>query len=290
MSQKQSLQPVGVVGLGLMGTAFTERLLEAGYAVKVYNRTRSKAEPLLALGAKWSDNPLVECERVIFSVFTTQDVVEVLEGMKSALRPGQILLDTSTSQPGQAASLGQRLQADGVDLLEAPFSGSSQQTRQGKATAIVAGKRSVFEACDDLLPCLAAQTFYVGSWGNAAKTKLVSNLVLGLNRAAFAEGLVFADAIGLDTAQVFEVLINSIAYSRTMDTKGKKMMTGDFAPQAKLSQHLKDVRLILDEAQREGQRLPMSERHCELLEQAEEAGLGQLDNSAVLQAIQSWTT
>ena len=79
MSQKQSLQPVGVVGLGLMGTAFTERLLEAGYAVNVYNRTRSKAEPLLALGAKWSDNPLVECERVIFSVFPTQDVVEVLD-------------------------------------------------------------------------------------------------------------------------------------------------------------------------------------------------------------------
>ena len=114
--------------------------------------------------------------------------------------------------------------------------------------------------------------------------KLVSNLVLGLNRAALAEGLVFAQALGLDAEAALEVLLNSMAYSRTMDTKGRKMIAGDFRTQARLSQHLKDVRLILAAAAEAGQVLPLSETHRRLLETAEAAGFGDADNSAVVRA------
>ena len=145
-----------------MGTAFTERLLGAGYPVKVYNRTRSKADRLLARGAQWSDNPVAECERVVFSLYTTQVVEEVLRTMATGLRTGQVLLDTSTSDPRQAYQLGSRLADRGVHLLEAPFSGSSEQTRQGEATAIVAGDRPTFDACGDLFDLLAAKTYFVG--------------------------------------------------------------------------------------------------------------------------------
>lgn len=115
--------------------------------------------------------------------------------------------------------------------------------------------------------------------------KLVTNLVLGLNRAALAEGLAFAEAVGLDAASALSVLRDSMAYSRIMDTKGPKMVARDFAPEARLSQHLKDVRLIREAAARVGQALPLSDEHLRLLELAESLGLGGLDNSAIFEAL-----
>lgn len=278
--------PVGVIGTGLFGTALTERLLADGFPVRVHNRTREKAEPLLSRGAQWSDNPFLECQRVIFSVYTTQQVVEVLEQLNSALQPGQIIVDTSTSDPQQTTSLGKHLAGRGIEYLEAPFSGSSEQTRNHQSTALVAGEKSAFDACNDLWHCLSAKAFYVGAWGNAAKMKLVTNLVLGLNRAVLAEGLVFAGSTGLSRAEALQVLLNSPAYSRTMDAKGPKMVHGEFAPEARLAQHIKDVRLILTEASRGGASLPLSSVHLKLLEQAEAAGLGELDNSAIIRIIE----
>ena len=279
-------EPIGLVGTGLFGTALAERLLEDRYPVIVHNRTRAKAEPLLARGAVWSENPLADCRRVIFALFTADQVEQVFEQMNSRPLGGRILMDTSTSDPQQTIALGRRLARHGVEYLEAPFSGSSEQARNREATAMIAGEREVYAACRDLWDCLAAKTFYVGAWGNAVKMKLVTNLVLGLNRAVLAEGLVFAEAAGLDMENSLEVLLNSPAYSRTMDAKGPKMVHGEFAPQARLSQHIKDVRLMLEEASRAGVSLPISAIHLELLELAEAAGLGELDNSAIIRVIQ----
>lgn len=277
---------VGMIGLGLMGTALTERLLEAGYLVWIHNRTREKANPLVARGARWADNPLAVCDRVLISLYTTDTVEEMLDRLGDGLRPGQILIDTTTGEPDQTARLGARLARCGVQYLDAPISGSSEQTRRGEVTAIVGGSREAFNACCDLFECCAEKTIYAGPCGSGSKMKLVSNLVLGLNRAALAEGLVFAQAIGLDAEAALEVLVNSMAYSRIMDTKGRKMIEGDFRTQARLSQHLKDIRLILGAGAASGQALPLSEAHCRLLETAEAAGFGDADNSAVIQAYQ----
>jgi 3-hydroxyisobutyrate dehydrogenase-like beta-hydroxyacid dehydrogenase len=281
-----NLEPVGLIGTGLFGTALAERLLADGYPVVVHNRTRAKADPLLARGAKWSENPLATCQRVIFSLFTTEQVQQMLDQMGDGPVAGQIVVDTSTSDPRQTSALGNRLAQRGVSYLEAPFSGSSEQTRNRQSTALVAGDQSAFTKCRDLWECLAAKTYFVGAWGNAAKMKLVTNLVLGLNRAVLAEGLVFAEAAGLKMEDALHVLLNSPAYSRTMDAKGPKMIQGEFTPQARLAQHIKDVRLILEEADRGGATLPISAVHLELLEQADAAGLGELDNSAIIRVMQ----
>jgi 3-hydroxyisobutyrate dehydrogenase-like beta-hydroxyacid dehydrogenase len=279
-------EPIGLIGTGLFGTALAERLLSDGFPIIVYNRTRSKAEPLLDRGANWSDNPLASCQRVIFSLFTSTQVEEVFEQMNSRPLDGRIIIDTSTSDPQQTIALGTRLAKRGVHYLEAPFSGSSEQTRNRQSTAFVAGDSLSFQQCQDLWDCLAAKTFYVGEWGNAAKMKLVTNLVLGLNRLALAEGLVFAKSAGIDMKDALQALLNSPAYSRTMDAKGPKMVQGEFEPQARLSQHIKDVRLMLEEAERGGISLPLSGIHLELLERAEAVGLGELDNSAIIRVIQ----
>jgi len=278
-------QVVGMIGLGLMGTALTERLLEHGYRVTVWNRSREKADALVTHGAKWSDNPLANCDRVIISLYTTEVVEAVLSQLDAGLRAGQIILDTTTGEPEQTAALGARLAARGVQYLDAPISGSSEQTRRGEATVIVGGDRATFDACADLWRVMGAKTFHVGACGSAAKMKLITNLVLGLNRAALAEGLAFAEAIGVSPAAALKVMIGSNAYSKAMDVKGRKLVERDFTVQAKLSQHLKDVRLMLEAAAAVGQELPLTETHRRLMEEAESAGLGELDNSAIIEVL-----
>jgi 3-hydroxyisobutyrate dehydrogenase-like beta-hydroxyacid dehydrogenase len=220
----------------------------------------------------------------LISLYTTDTVEEVLGQLDGGLRPGQILIDTTTGEPEQTARLGARLAARGVQYLDAPISGSSEQTRRGEATAIVGGAQEAFAACRDLFACCVRQTTYAGPCGSGSRMKLVSNLVLGLNRAALAEGLVFAQSLGIDPEAALQVLIGSMAYSRIMDTKGRKMIEGDFRTQARLSQHLKDLRLILQAAAVAGRELPLTETHRRLLEAAEAAGFGDADNSAIIRA------
>jgi 3-hydroxyisobutyrate dehydrogenase-like beta-hydroxyacid dehydrogenase len=277
---------IGLLGLGLMGTAICERLIAHGYDVHVWNRTRAKAEPLIAIGAHWSDNPLAACERVIISLYSSDVVAEVIEQLQSGLRPGSILIDTTTGDAEACVAMANRLAAQGVMYLDAPISGSSDQTRKGEATVMASGEPTAIEACADLWPVLGQRVFTVGASGSAARIKLISNLVLGLNRVALAEGLAFAEAIGVDPGAALEVLKASAAYSRVMDVKGRKMLDADFKPQAKLSQHLKDVRLILRAASATGLALPLSQTHCELLEQAESAGCGELDNCSIISLYQ----
>lgn len=285
---EKAKQPVGVIGLGLLGTALAERLLNDGYRVRVYNRTREKAEPLVARGAEWSDNPLTDCERIVISLYTTDVVEQVLTHLGVDSRQdltAKIFIDTTTGSPNESAALGARLAERGMHYLESPIAASSEQTRRGEALAIVGGSLEVFEACNDLFECMTAKSFHVGAWGSAAKTKLVNNLVLGLTRAALGEGLVFAEAIGLDPAQTLAVLKEGNAYSVVMDVKGQKMVEGDFSVQARLSQHNKDVGLILEQGAQAGVSLPLSTLHRELLDRAEAEGLGELDNCVIIRMI-----
>jgi 3-hydroxyisobutyrate dehydrogenase-like beta-hydroxyacid dehydrogenase len=288
METQLDREPIGMIGTGLMGTALTERLLAHRYRVVVWNRTRAKADPLLARGAEWSDNPLAACERVIVSLYTTDVVVQVLEEMQAGLRAGQIILDTTTGEPAQTAALGERLAGQGVRYLDAPISGSSEQTRRGEATVMVGGDPETFARCADLWRVMGQKVFHVGPCGSAAKMKLISNLVLGLNRVALAEGLAFAEQIGVSPAAALEVLSGSMAYSRAMDVKGRKMVERDFTVQARLSQHLKDVRMMLEAATAAGLTLPLTETHRQLMEQAEAVGLGDLDNSAIIEVIRKF--
>src|SRR5205807_4369974 len=134
--------------------------------------------------------------------------------------------------------------------------GSSEQVRRGEAIVICGGERSVYDGCAQVLQVFSRQTFLAGPAGSGNRMKLAMNLVLGLNRAALAEGLAFADALGLDLRFALEVFRSGPAFSRVMDTKGEKMIAGDFRPQARLSQHLKDVWLMIAEGQGCGAAVP----------------------------------
>lgn len=212
-------------------------------------------------------------------------VLEVLRPWLSSIVPGTVVVDTTTSSPEHSQQIGELCRANGATYLDAPVSGSSEQTLYGKATVMVSGPEDAFHRCGELWPLMGQHVFYVGRTGNASRMKLVSNLVLGLNRAALAEGLVLADALGIPQSTALEVLKGSAAYSRQMDTKGEKMIQRDYSAQARLSQHLKDVWLMLESGRSTQTVLPLTAVHEQLLQTAQSLGFGDSDNSAVIEAI-----
>jgi 3-hydroxyisobutyrate dehydrogenase-like beta-hydroxyacid dehydrogenase len=266
--------PIGIIGIGLMGQALAAQLRAAGFSVIGWDR-----EPARCMDAASAEEVITRCERVMVSLPDSYVVRDVLRPLPC--RPGQIVLDTTTGHPEHAAELGAELAQRGVVYLDATLSGSSAQVLQKDVTAMVGGDEAAFQQCADLFAAFASAVIHTGPCGTGSRMKLVTNLVLGLNRAALAEGLAFAAGLGLDPALALDALMRSMACSRIMDTKGPKMIARDFAPQARLSQHLKDVRLMLSAS---AKRLPLSEAHRALLEKAESLGCGALDNSAILRA------
>jgi len=283
---------LGLVGLGLVGTVMAERFLAEGFDVVGFDIDSARCENLKKLGGQVLGKPAEvgeQVERLILSLPDTNVVLDVVEGpggILEAAKPPKYIIDTTTGEPDETAALAQRLSKRGIHFLDAPFSGSSQQLKDADAVFMIGGEREAFESCGDIFGVLAEKIFYLGASGSGSKAKLASNLILGLNRLVLAEGLVFAGTLGLDLQGFLEILKVTPAYSAAMDVKGKKMLDGDFAPQARIRQHHKDVSIILKYAQKCGQELPLSGVHLDVLQKAIEAGDAELDNSAVIREIQ----
>jgi len=157
--------------------------------------------------------------------------------------------------------------------------------RRGDGVALIGGDSRIADEVAPVLDALFAHRFHVGSVGDGGRAKLAVNLILGLNRLALAEGLVFAERLGLDPASFLDVARGSASYSQVMETKGPKMVRGDFAPEGRARQTLKDCRLMLDQAAAAGQQLKMLELHAEVLEACVRAGEADFDNSVVIKEI-----
>lgn len=282
---------VGLIGIGLVGAALAEHLISRGYSVVGCDIVRERTDHLQHLGGHAADSPAEVAgavDRVLLSLPDTSAVRQVLEGPGGVLEAGRLpsyVIDTTTGDPEETIQLAKRLAERSVALLDATISGSSRQIAKREAVFMVGGDRGAFEACQDLLETLSDRVFYLGPSGAGSKAKLATNLILGLNRLALAEGLVFAETLGLDPESFLRLLKAGPAYSAAVDVKGAKMLRGDFTPEARLRQHYKDVSLILKYAGQAAQELPLSRVHAEILEKAIEAGDGELDNSAVIREI-----
>ena len=282
------MERVGIIGLGLVGNALAERLIAAGFSVTGYDTQPAQNEALSKLGSQPAANAVEtarSCQTILFSLPTSEIAAAVVEDIEPYL-PGKTILDTTTGQPDATARMGQQLANIGCDYLDATIAGSSSQVRSGDAIVMLGGTEAAVLRCERLLSAFARQSFHLGPWGSGARMKLVVNLVLGLNRAVLAEGLSFARSIGVEPRRALEILMAGPAFSRVMETKGEKMLAHEFSPQARLAQHHKDVKLILEEADRLHLTLPLSTLHEELLVRLVAAGDGDLDNSAILKAFE----
>ena len=262
---------MGVVGLGLLGRAIAERLAFAGFAVVGYDRS---ADVMRAFEGRASEQAL-RASRIVLAVFDSADAEQVV-----AASSARLYLDCTTGDPARVEALAAGLAQRGAHYVEAPLSGSSDAVRRGEALMLVGGDPT---GCEDLLAAISAHRVAVGAAGMAARAKLATNLVLGLNRAALAEAMAFAEKLGIPRRQFLDLVRASPAASAAALAKGEKMVSGDYTPESRIRQHLKDVRTIMSATCLE---LPLTRAHERLLEEAVSNGDGELDNAAI---IRRWT-
>ena len=288
MKHAQIVGLVGLVGLGLVGQALGRRLRAQGWRTIGWDiRPEARHAFAQAGGEVASDLASLgrACEEVVLAVFDTQGVIDVLESPGALLAQGHrvgAIVDCSTGSPVELERLSVRLHARGIDFIESPLSGSSEQIGAGEAVALLGGDAEAIAGHAELLSCLAAQRLHVGAAGAGARAKLATNLVLGLNRAVLAEGMAFAQALGIEPALFLKLVLATPARSAAAEVKGPLMVERDFAPRSRVRQHLKDVELMLDAARHAGMGLPFSETHARLMREAVAAGEGDLDNAAIL--------
>jgi 3-hydroxyisobutyrate dehydrogenase-like beta-hydroxyacid dehydrogenase len=285
--------PIGLIGVGLLGTALAERMHLAGFVVSGYDLNwthydqiqRAKSEPHATVEKKAAASQVAsKHDTIVFCLPDSSDVQSVLGQIDENLRAGMLLIDATTGDPDAAVSIAAQLAARSVGYVDATIAGSSEQVRRGEAAVIVGGANQDVLRANSVLESWSSRRFHVGPAGSGQRMKLVVNLVLGLNRAVLAEGLNLASCCGIEPAQALEVLMATPAHSAAMDTKGLKMVASDFTTQARLSQHQKDVALIRALARRRGAATPLSDAHHELLKIAANAGFDDDDNSAIIEA------
>ena len=292
-SAPSGLRDVGLVGLGLIGTAVARRLVASGIAVVGYDIDEAKRLSVAGTGARPAAS-LAElagtCDRFVLAVFDTEQVEEVIEEpgglLEAARRPRDtIFISVSTCDPERIRGLGERVQARGAALIECPLSGTSEQVANGDGVGLVAGDEARIGEIEDILAAICKRRYFLGALGNGNKAKLAINLILGLNRAALAEGLVFAERLGLPLEDFLEVARGSAAYSQAMDVKGAKMIARDFTPHGRIAQSHKDFSLILTAAHAAGQELPLASVYRMLMQACIDRGEADWDNAAIIEAV-----
>ncbi len=278
--------PVGLIGVGLMGEVYARRLIAAGFGVIGFDIDPARNERLAEIGGRSDSVAEVarRCDPMVVAVFSTDQVEEVVERTLAPAAPGKIVICTSTCDPDRIAALAARV-GQAIRFVEAPVSGTSAQVRQGDGVGLIGGDVETAQIAAPVLDALFPKRFHSGKIGDGGRAKLAINLVLGLNRLALAEGLVFASRLGLDPAAFLQVARASAAASQVMDTKGPKMIAGDFAPEGRVRQTLKDADLMLDQARKVGQELPLLKVHAAVLEACVRNGDSEKDNSIVIEEI-----
>lgn len=288
-------QCIGMIGLGLVGTALAKRLKATGFdcvGFDVRPEAMRAFETANFQTASSVSSVLAQTNTMVLAVFDTAGVIDIVNQIlqqRRELGPAQLstltLIDCSTGDPVKLADLAQQLALSHIHFIEAPLSGSSVQIENGEATLLLGGDAQHIDSVSRVLHGLANFKVHVGGAGMAAKAKLATNLVLGLNRAALAEGMVFAQTLGIQPATFLQLVLNTPARSEAAIVKGEMMVNAQFAPQSRIRQHLKDVQLMLDMAQSHSQNLPLSTVHAQLMDKAIAQGDGELDNAAIIQQI-----
>ncbi len=287
-----SAGPVGLIGLGLMGGALAHRLVGAGFSVLGFDSNPDKAVVLPGIEiAASADEICLRCSRIVLAVYDTAEVESVVLELETTAHR-MIVLCTTTVEPRRIAFVAARAARYGITVVEAPISGTSAQIEAGKGMGLLAGPAEALGAVEDLLEAICPQRFRLGSPGNAAKAQLAINLVLQLNRAALAEGLVFAQRLGLRPEEFLEVLRNSPAASQVMAVKGEKMVRREYSPQSPVAhtlvaQNLKDAQFMIETAHRLGQNLPLMEVNAALLAAVIAQRGCEVDSAAVIEAIRA---
>jgi 3-hydroxyisobutyrate dehydrogenase len=279
---------VGFIGLGIMGLPMATNILKAGYLLTVYNRTVSKAESLRGLGAYVASSPKEVAQRsdvVISMVTDVPDVEEVLFGANGVVEGGGrglIFIDMSTNSPEAAKSFAKRLLDYGIEFMDAPVTGGDKGAREGTLTIMAGGGLGTFQRVKPIFEAMGKTIVYCGEVGSGQMVKLCNQIVVGLNMLAVTEALVLARRAGIDENILFTVLSTGAANSFTVQYYLPKILRGDFEPGFKASHLKKDLKYVIDTANRLNIPLPGISILLQLYNSLVSQGLGGKGTQALI--------
>lgn len=295
MSRPQAPTTVGIVGLGLLGSAVATRLRAAGHGVVGYDIVPACVERLVALGgtAAKSAADVARASDAVCTILPSLAAVESailgVDGVMAGGRRGQTIVQMSTISPDLTTRLAREASARGLTFLDCPVSGTSAMVAQGNGVFFVGGERALYDRWRPVLESVLPRAVYIGAVGQAMLMKLVANLLVALNSASVAEALTMATRGGLDPGLVVDVLATGAATSRMLEVRGPLMVRGEFPAQMKLDLFMKDLHLIQEAARAAGAALPLTDVAERLYAATQAAGHGAEDLAVVITQLQRKT-
>ena len=281
---------IGFIGIGLMGLPMAKNILKAGYNLKVFNRTKSKTEPLKEYGSKITNtiqDLVKECDIVItmltedVSVDDVMNSSDFLENLKSKAT----VIDMSSVKPSTATKHGNNLKIKNINYLDAPVSGGTNGAEEASLAIMVGGDQKVFDKAFDVLKTMGNPTL-VGPIGSGQVSKLANQIIVGLTIGAVAEAITLCEKAGADPNKMIKALSGGWADSKILQTHGKRMIEKDFTPKGRTYTHLKDMNNILDCANSYNTHLPISNLVKEMYKTLVENGHGETDHSSLYKEIE----
>jgi 3-hydroxyisobutyrate dehydrogenase-like beta-hydroxyacid dehydrogenase len=279
---------IGLIGLGLMGRPMGMNLLKAGHSLTVWNRTRSRADELVAAGAKLAKSPQEAATASEFLLTMVSDppaLEEVLwgpVGAMQALKRGAIYIDSSTISPALARKIAAACAERGAHFLDAPVTGGDWGAKKGELLFMVGGDTTTLKDAEPILSVMGKKIFHLGPHGAGQTIKLAMNLILALQVDALAEALALVTGAGLQGEKLVEVLQSSMARSGVLDIKAPNLLKGEYVPSFPLRLMHKDLGLALDLANQLGVALPATAAARETYSAVKGASREDLDYSAVM--------
>lgn len=284
-------EKIGFIGLGIMGAGMVSNLLKAGFPVTVWNRTPQRAEPLLQQGATWADSPAEVAKQtdiIMICVSDTPDVQAVILGGNGVIhraKAGALVIDCSTISPQATREIADQLTAQGIAMLDAPVSGGSEGAKNGTLSIMVGGDEADFARATPIFNAIGKTLTYVGGHGAGQTVKLVNQIVVVVNMLAVSEGLLLAEAGGLDLDKVLSAISGGAAGSWMLSNRGPQVVADDWRPGFTIDLQQKDLRLVLEAGDQLGVPLVGTGLVFQLYRTLQAQGLGEEGNHALIKAL-----
>ncbi|HYJ70013.1 MAG TPA: NAD(P)-dependent oxidoreductase [Nocardioidaceae bacterium] len=286
------MQAIGLVGLGLMGSAMSTRLLSAGHTVVGYDVAPAARDAHAARGGEVvgaAGEVAARCRVVILSLPNGQISRSACfdpDGVAAGVHEGSVVVETSTVLPDEAERMASDLVASGAGFTDAALSGHSEMVGRGDALGMVGGEASDAAVVTPILDAFCRKVMHVGGHGDGMRAKIVVNQILTINRFAVAEGLVLAEKLGVDVGRMLEVLRSSAAYSKAMDMWGDRMVDRRYTdPASRVNSHDKDARLTLQLGREHHAPMLLTSQVNQIVQSMLASGMADLDNSSVVEAL-----
>ena len=282
------MKKIGFIGIGIMGQSMVRNLMKAGYEVAVYNRTKSKADAVVAEGALWCDSA-AQCaagrDAVITIVGYPKDVEEVYFGEGGVIAhadPGTCLIDMTTTSPKLAVRIYENGKKKGLPVLDAPVTGGDAGAKAGTLTSLVGGDQETFEKCRPLFEAMGKNIYYEGKAGNGQHTKMCNQIAIAGALSGACEALAYAKAVGMDPAHMLESISTGAAGSAQLSNVASRILKDDYAPGFFIKHFIKDMKLADEEAVNAGAHLGVLEYVLNMYQELEAEGCGDLGTQALI--------